>query len=167
MAAKKKKAKKVTKKKTAKKVAKKVTKKKTTKKKAKAKTKAKATKKAAKVAKVPVKAVPTPPKKAVLVNPKNTSTLQYTQGELMDCIQASCGFASRKEAKEFYGMFSGLIQSALKRGYRLALPGLGKLQVRKSKARTGINPMTREPIKIPARKRVRFTPNKALKDAVL
>jgi DNA-binding protein HU-beta len=60
-----------------------------------------------------------------------------------------------------------MVQAALKSGYKLVLPGLGKMQVAKSKARMGRNPMTGEAIKIPARKKVRFTANKALKDAVL
>jgi DNA-binding protein HU-beta len=134
-------------------------------------TKKTATKKAAPVAKV-VKAKPEPkrplvvaPKKPVLLVPKNKT--QYTQSELYDCLTGYCGFPSRKQAKEFYGQFSVMIQGALKNGYRLALPGLGKIQVRKTKPRTGINPKTREPIKIPAKKKVRFTANKALKDAVL
>ena len=115
----------------------------------------------------PKKPEPTivPPKKPNLMTPKNKT--QYTQSELYECLTGYCGFTSRKQAKIFYGQFSEMIQGALKSGFKVALPGLGKIQVRKSKARTGINPKTREPIKIPARKRVRFTPNKALKEAVL
>lgn len=107
------------------------------------------------------------PKKPVLLTPKNKSSLQYTQSELYDCLTGYCGFTSKKDAKVFYEQFTAMLQGALKNGYRVVLPGLGKIQVRKTKARTGINPQTREPIKIPARKKVRFTPNKALKDAVL
>ena len=107
------------------------------------------------------------PKKPVLLMPKNDATKQFTQSELLDCITEYCGFTSRKDAKLFYEGFAGLVQEALKSGYKLALPGLGKLQVRKTNPRTGINPMTKEPIKIPARKKVRFTPSKAMKEAVL
>lgn len=135
---------------------------------------AKKPKKAAKPAKVaakpakPVK-VAKPrieiPKKPSLISPKNKT--QYTQSELYDALTGYCGFTSRKIAKEFYAQFSSMIQTALKSGYKIALPGLGKIQVRKTKARMGINPKTREPIKISAKRKVRFTPNKALKDAVL
>lgn len=126
-----------------------------------------------KAAKKPAKQVaakpagPVPAKKPVVVTPKNTSTKQFTQNEFFESVKGTCGFPSKKEAKEFYEAFTGLLQQALKSGYKIALPGLGKLQVRKTKARMGINPMTRERIKISARKRVRFTPNKALKTAVL
>jgi len=108
---------------------------------------------------------PVPPKKAVTLTPKNKQ--QYTQSELYDCIVACCGFRNRREAKEFYSGFAGMIQGALKGGFRIPLPGLGKIQVRKTKARMGRNPFTQETIKIPARRKVRFTPNKALKEAVL
>lgn len=107
------------------------------------------------------------PKKPALVVPKNKKTLQYTQAELLDSIVAFCGFEKRKGAKEFYDNFSSMIQLALKSGYKLTLPGIGKLQVRKTKARMGINPKTREPIKISAKKKVAFTPNKVLKETVL
>ena len=124
--------------------------------------------KPAKVAKPePKKPLIDPPKKPNLINPKNKATSQYTQSELYDAMVSYMGFQSRKQAKEFYADFTGMLQTALKSGYKVVLPGLGKLQVRKTKARMGVNPMTRERIKIPARKKVAFTANKALKDAVL
>jgi DNA-binding protein HU-beta len=97
--------------------------------------------------------------------PKNG--VQYSQSEFYDIVRESCGFESRRTAKEVYGAFSGMIQSALKKGYRVPLPGIGKIQVRHSKARMGRNPATGEQIQISARKRVRLTPSKALKEAVL
>ena len=129
---------------------------------------AKPAKKAAPAPKaVAKKAAPVPPKKPTLVTPKNSSSKQYTQSEFFDCVQGYCGFTTRREAKEFYASFSGMIQAALKNGHKMVLPGLGKIQVRRTKARKGINPATREVINIPARKKVAFTANKALKEAVL
>ncbi len=119
-------------------------------------------------AKAPVKKpAPMPPQKPILVSPKNTSSKQFSQNELIECIRGSCGFNSRGEAKEFYGSFADMITQALKSGYRLSLPGLGKLQVKKRKARMGRNPMTQQPMMIPAKKKVAFTALKALKQAVL
>ena len=124
--------------------------------------------KMAKAAPVMKKATgPIVPKKPVLVNPKNSATKQYTQAEFFECLLGYCGFTNRKEAKNYYGAFSGMLQSALKQGYKVVLPGLGKMQVRKTKPRKGINPATREPINIPAKRKVAFTPLKALKQAVL
>lgn len=99
--------------------------------------------------------------------PKPKNGQQYTQGELYDCIQQACGLDSKRLAKDVYGSFADLIQAALKKGYKVPLPGIGKIQVRQSKARKGRNPATGETINIPARKRVRLTPSKALKQAVL
>lgn len=47
------------------------------------------------------------------------------------------------------------------------LPGLGKLVLVNRKARMGRNPQTGEPIKIPAKRVVKFRVAKACKDAVL
>jgi nucleoid DNA-binding protein len=133
---------------------------------------------AKKIAKKVVKKVevkPVAPKRPLVVEnskpslavPKNKKTMQYTQAELLDSLASYCGFEKRKGAKEFYDNFSMMIQAALKSGYKLTLPGLGKFQVRRTKARMGINPKTREPIKISAKKKVAFTPNKVLKETVL
>ncbi|MFQ5829049.1 MAG: HU family DNA-binding protein [Candidatus Methylomirabilia bacterium] len=47
------------------------------------------------------------------------------------------------------------------------LPGFGKLVLANRKARMGRNPQTGEPIKIPAKRVVKFRVAKSLKDAVL
>lgn len=47
------------------------------------------------------------------------------------------------------------------------VPGVGKLVLRNRKARVGRNPQTGEPIKIPAKRVVRFRVAKAAKDAIL
>ena len=105
------------------------------------------------------------PKKVSVSKPKNG--VQYNQTEFFDCVQNSCGLENRRQAKDVYNSFATMIQAALKKGYKVPLPGIGKIQVRHSKARMGRNPQTGEPIRISAKKRVRLTPNKALKDAVL
>ena len=107
------------------------------------------------------------PVKPALVVPKNSKTFQYTQSELLDTMTNFLGFEKRKVTKEFYDSFSSMIQASLKSGYKIVLPGLGKLQVKKTKARMGINPKTMEQIKIPAKRKVAFTVAKVLKEAVL
>jgi DNA-binding protein HU-beta len=47
------------------------------------------------------------------------------------------------------------------------IPGIGKLVLVNRKARMGRNPQTGAPIKIPARRVVRFRVAKAAKDAIL
>ncbi|MDR2337978.1 MAG: HU family DNA-binding protein [Deltaproteobacteria bacterium] len=104
-------------------------------------------------------------KKVQIKQPANGK--QYTQSEFYDALNEYCNLGSRRVAKAVYGGFAELIKTALKRGYKLPLPGIGKILVRQTNPRIGRNPMTGEQIKIPAKKRVRLTPSKALKDAVL
>jgi DNA-binding protein HU-beta len=99
--------------------------------------------------------------------PRNTSTHSYTQSEVIENLRAFCGIEKRSKAKEMAEDIASFLMDALKRGYKVPFLGICKLQVRTSKARTGINPKTGEQIQIPARKRVRFTATKALKQAVL
>ena len=58
------------------------------------------------------------------------------------------------------------VQNTLKRGGTVALVGFGTFSAAKRAARTGRNPRTGEDIKIKARKVPKFTPGKALKDAL-
>jgi DNA-binding protein HU-beta len=74
---------------------------------------------------------------------------------------------TRKQAKSSLAELTGLVVRQLKKEGALRLAGLGNFRNRKSKARVGRNPATGEPINIPARTRLRFTPAKALKNAVL
>ena len=74
---------------------------------------------------------------------------------------------SKKDAKTALEELTGLVLRELKKEGSLRLAGLGIFRKRKTKARMGRNPATGEAIKIPARTRLRFTPAKALKDAVL
>jgi DNA-binding protein HU-beta len=143
----------------------------------------KAAKKASKPAKTAKSAKKAAPKKAMVVarpqgivleskarqasRPRNSSTLSYTQSEFIENIRAFTGLPKRSHAKEVVEDIAAFITESLRKGFKLPLMGLGKLYVRQSKARIGRNPQTGEPVQIPARKRVRFTASKALKDSVL
>ncbi len=50
---------------------------------------------------------------------------------------------------------------------KFIVPGMGRLVLANRKARMGRNPQTGEPIKIPAKRVVKFRLAKSLKDAVL
>ena len=58
------------------------------------------------------------------------------------------------------------ITDSLSKNKQAVFVGFGTFSVRKKKARNGRNPRTGEIIKIPARKAVRFSVGKSLKDAV-
>ncbi len=148
---------------TNKKTSKKVTKKKATKKTSTKKTTKKATGK-----KTTAKAAPAPIKKTRSCSrPKNTRTLSYTRSEFVQNVMGYCGIEKKSVAKELCDDFNNLLVDCLKKGYKIPLLGVGKLYVRKSKARMGRNPATGAPIRIPAKKRVKFSVAKAVKEAVL
>ncbi len=73
----------------------------------------------------------------------------------------------KKEAKVFLESLTTVIEKSLKKGDDIPLTGLGKFKVQNRKARLGRNPQTGEQIKIPAKKVVKFTVAKNLKDTVL
>ncbi|MGH7814259.1 MAG: HU family DNA-binding protein [Candidatus Binataceae bacterium] len=74
---------------------------------------------------------------------------------------------TKKQAKSGLEELNNLIVRELKKSGSLRLGGLGIFRKRQSKARMGRNPATGEAIHIKAKTRLRFTPAKALKDAVL
>ena len=56
---------------------------------------------------------------------------------------------------------------SVRKGDPIKIPGLGTFRKVQTKARMGRNPQTGEQIKIPARKKVRFSVAKTFKEAVL
>ncbi len=89
-----------------------------------------------------------------------------TQAQVAAHLAEKSGI-NKKQAKATLEQLTDLVVKELKKEGTLRLAGLGIFRKRKSKARMGRNPATGEAIKIPARTRLRFTPAKALKDAVL
>jgi DNA-binding protein HU-beta len=71
----------------------------------------------------------------------------------------------KKTANTFLDELANLAYREAKNSF--TLPGLGKLVLRNRKARMGRNPQTGEPIRIPAKRVVRFRVSKAAKDAIL
>jgi DNA-binding protein HU-beta len=57
------------------------------------------------------------------------------------------------------------IQNSVRRGERIALPGLGSFSTARRKARTGRNPRTGQSIQIPAKTVPKFSAAKELVDA--
>ena len=73
---------------------------------------------------------------------------------------------SLKETNDVVNATLEAIQNALKGGDEVRLVGFGSFVVRQASARMGVNPQTRAKIKIPAKKRVRFSAGKELAEAV-
>lgn len=59
-----------------------------------------------------------------------------------------------------------IIKKALKKSDDVRLVGFGSFMVTDRKARTGINPQTKKPIKIPACKVAKFRPGKELREMI-
>ena len=72
---------------------------------------------------------------------------------------------TRAQVSEFLESIAATAYKEAKNGF--TLPGFGKLVLQHRKARMGRNPATGEPIKIKAKKVVKFRVNKACKDAIL
>ncbi len=89
-----------------------------------------------------------------------------TQVQLTTYLAEKVGI-DKKQSKGLLDELTAVIVKTLKKEGVLRLSGLGIFRKRKSKARIGRNPATGEQIKISARTRLRFTPAKGLKDAVL
>ncbi len=85
--------------------------------------------------------------------------------ELVAAIAAKAGI-SKKDAEKAYAAFTDTIAAELKKGRKVQLVGFGTFEVRKREARTGINPLTKEKIKIKASKAPAFKAGKAFKDAI-
>ena len=73
---------------------------------------------------------------------------------------------TQAKAKEVLEGILADITDALTKGDEVTLTGFGKFTVKATAARKGRNPSTGAAIDIPAKKKVSFQPQKALKDAI-
>lgn len=73
---------------------------------------------------------------------------------------------SKTDVNKWLDSLESVVTAELKNGGEVALVGLGKLKVAQKAARTGRNPKTGAAIDIPAKTVVKFTPAKALADAI-
>ncbi len=74
--------------------------------------------------------------------------------------------SSKDEAQRYIETFAGTIAEALKGGEEVQITGFGKFYVRKQKAREGVNPQTKEKMRIPASKVPAFSAGAGLKKAI-
>jgi DNA-binding protein HU-beta len=88
-----------------------------------------------------------------------------TKSAVVSALADKCAL-TKKQVAEFMEEFQSLaIKEAKKNGF--IVPGFGKLVLANRKARMGRNPQTGEPIKIPAKRVVKFRLAKVIKDAIL
>lgn len=89
-----------------------------------------------------------------------------TKSQLVQRL-ANAGGVTKKQAETMMEGLVNTIVGSVKKGDPVKLPGLGTFRKVQSKARMGRNPQTGEPVKIPARKKVRFSVAKSFKEQVL
>ncbi|MEI6135070.1 MAG: HU family DNA-binding protein [Desulfomonile sp.] len=88
-----------------------------------------------------------------------------TKAEFVDKL-AEKGKITKKQASEAIELIFTTVAEGLVAGDEISIPGFGKFSVALRKARTGLNPQTKEKIKIPETKAPKFSAAKALKDSI-
>ncbi len=89
---------------------------------------------------------------------------KMTKSQIMTKLAEKTGM----KKKEVVCLTEAMVELAYKEARNgFTIPGLGKLVLVNRKARMGRNPATGEPIRIPAKRVLRFRIAKAAKDAVL
>ena len=87
------------------------------------------------------------------------------KNDLISAVADSSGLTRGDATKAVEGVFDA-ITGALKKGDEVRLPAFGVFDVKETAARTARNPQTGEEVKVPAGRKARFKPGKALKDAM-
>lgn len=87
------------------------------------------------------------------------------KAELISAMAAESGL-TKADSKRALDAFVSAVTKTLGAGERVSLIGFGTFSVSDRKARTGVNPVTRLPINIPATKVAKFKAGAELADAI-
>ena len=85
--------------------------------------------------------------------------------ELVEFIAAKAGLTKADATRALDAAIEG-ITTGLKKEGKVALVGFGTFSAKERAAREGINPLTKEPLKIPAKTVASFKAGSKLKDAL-
>lgn len=85
--------------------------------------------------------------------------------EFINAVAEKSGL-SKADAKKAVEAFVETVSSELKEGGKVALLGFGSFSVAEKSARKGVNPKTKQPIEIPARKSVKFKAGAELSEII-
>lgn len=85
--------------------------------------------------------------------------------ELINAVAEKAGL-SKSDSKKAIDAITEAISGALKSGDKVALIGFGTFSVKESPAREGINPSTKQKIKIAAKKSAKFKAGSELNTAL-
>lgn len=87
------------------------------------------------------------------------------KAQLVDAVASKCDMPKTKAEAAIKSTLEA-ISEELQSGNSVQLIGFGTFSVSERSARTGINPKTKESIKIPAKKVAKFKPGKQLADSI-
>lgn len=85
--------------------------------------------------------------------------------QLVEAVAAKTGLTKADAGRAVDAVFEAMTQTLKKEG-KVSLVGFGTFTVKKRAARDGINPLTKAPLHIPAKKAVSFKAGSKLKDAI-
>jgi DNA-binding protein HU-beta len=74
--------------------------------------------------------------------------------------------SSKAEAQRYVDTLEKVVTEVLKSGEEVQITGFGKFYVREQKAREGVNPQTKEKMRIPAQKVPAFSAGQGFKEAI-
>jgi DNA-binding protein HU-beta len=87
------------------------------------------------------------------------------KAEIVEAVASGAGM-TKAGAAEALDAVVNYMHAAFRKRLRVAVPGLGTFSVAERKARTGVNPRTKAPIRIPSSTTVRFKAGKDLRDVL-
>lgn len=85
--------------------------------------------------------------------------------QLIDALSEETTF-SKKDISRVIDSLTRIIERSLKKGEKVSLTGFGTFSVNRRPARNGINPATKQKIKIPASNIAKFKAGKNLREVV-
>lgn len=85
--------------------------------------------------------------------------------ELVEFIAAKAGLSKADALRAVDAFVEGVVEGLKKEG-KVSLVGFGTFSAKKREARDGINPLTKEPLHIPAKTVASFKAGSKLKDAL-
>jgi nucleoid DNA-binding protein len=95
---------------------------------------------------------------------KKTTLVAATKTDFIKTLKENVAATlTNDQAKEIYNVFTSILKDTIAENKKINLNGVGTFKVNNRKARKGINPKTREAIKIPASKTVGFKPAPSFK----
>jgi len=91
--------------------------------------------------------------------------VNFNKDTLVEAIAGTTNL-SKKDVAAVIEAMTDKITEEIRKGNKVTLTGFGSFRISKREAREGINPQTKERIKIPAMSVAKFTAGKTLKEAV-